>query len=231
MEASTQAPPRSSAGHGQEDGRATARRYRLALFDLDGTLADSFPHFLQTLDVLARRHGFRSARPDEVWLMRQQDARRNMALLGMPRWKLPFVAASFIGLMAQRDRVPLFPGMGETLAHLAAQGVTLGLVTSNSLDNAMRCLGEHGARFTHCHGRASLFGKHRQIRRALRQAGVAPHEAIYIGDQIADLQAAHRAGVDFGAVAWGYGDIDALRRHGPQREFHRVEELRSLAGS
>ena len=33
--------------------------YRLAIFDFDGTLADSFPFFLSVFNTIADRHGFR----------------------------------------------------------------------------------------------------------------------------------------------------------------------------
>ena len=33
--------------------------WRLAIFDFDGTLADSFPWFAGVLDRMADRHGFR----------------------------------------------------------------------------------------------------------------------------------------------------------------------------
>lgn len=207
------------------------KNYRLALFDFDGTLADSFPFFLGVVNQLAARHGFRPVSPEQVPLMRRQDVRRNMALVGMPRWKLPLVAASFIRLMhRQGDRVPLFDGIGETLAHLSERGVTLGLVTSNSVDNALRVLGPANARlFAHREGRLSVLGKQARIRRVLARSGVAPAEAIYVGDQLSDLEAARAAGIAFGAVAWGYAEIDALCRHAPDEVFHQVGDLRRLA--
>jgi phosphoglycolate phosphatase len=33
--------------------------YRLAIFDFDGTLADSFPFFLSVFNTIADLHGFR----------------------------------------------------------------------------------------------------------------------------------------------------------------------------
>lgn len=34
-------------------------RYRLVLFDFDGTLADAFPFFLSVFNTIADRHGFK----------------------------------------------------------------------------------------------------------------------------------------------------------------------------
>ena len=38
-------------------------KYRLAIFDLDGTLVDSFPWFMSVVNSVADRHGFRRLEP------------------------------------------------------------------------------------------------------------------------------------------------------------------------
>lgn len=63
----------------------------------------------------------------------------------------------------------------------------------------------------------------------MRRLGVRPHRTIYVGDQITDAEAAQAAGVDFGAVAWGYAAIAALIGAWPDVVFHRVDDLRHLA--
>src|SRR5262249_17946722 len=39
-------------------------KYRLAIFDFDGTLADSFPFFIRVFNQLAEQHGFKGIEPD-----------------------------------------------------------------------------------------------------------------------------------------------------------------------
>ena len=63
----------------------------------------------------------------------------------------------------------------------------------------------------------------------LDKTGVPPHRAIYIGDQVTDLEAARKEGVAFGAVAWGYGTIESLRRHAPEEEFDEVPAIKRIA--
>ncbi|WP_157267877.1 HAD hydrolase-like protein [Azohydromonas aeria] len=214
-----------------DGGALSARARRLVLFDFDGTLADSFPFFVAVLDELARLHGFSPVRPEQIPLMRRQDARANMRLVGMPAWKLPFVTASFIRLMRERGgTVPLFTGIPETLAGLRAQGLTLALLTSNSVDNAVRTLGPGNARhFDYLEGRSALLGKQGRIRKVLSRSGIPAAQAIYVGDQLSDLRAAHAVGVAFGAVAWGYAELASLREAGADEVFHEVSQLRRLA--
>jgi phosphoglycolate phosphatase len=75
----------------------------------------------------------------------------------------------------------------------------------------------------------SIFGKASRIRAVLKRCTVAPREAIYIGDQGTDAEASRKAGVDFGAVHWGFATIEALRGHACATEFVTPEDLHRIA--
>lgn len=211
-------------------GSSTQRmrpRYRLAIFDFDGTLADSFPWFLGIVNRLADDVGFRRIEEHEVDALRGLGARQVMAHLGMPVWKLPRVAQRMREHMA-RDigHIRPFPGVGPLLQELAGRGVALSVVTSNSAENVQRVLGpETSALIGHYACGVSLFGKRSKLRGVLAGSGIAAAEAIAIGDEIRDLEAARAEGIAFGAVSWGYTHLQALRAHEPDEVFESVEEI------
>lgn len=207
-------------------------RYDLAIFDLDGTLADTFPFFVRTHDTVARLHGFAALGPAEIEAFRHHGPRELMRRIGLPAWRLPFVIRSFKRLMREdREPLPLFEGVGDALAQLQAHGIALAVVTTNSRDNVDRLLGDaHCARMRHFECGASLFGKRRRLLRVLRAAKVPASRAIYIGDQIPDAEAARAAGLDFGAVAWGYATREALQAQRPALVFDAPCDLLRLAG-
>jgi len=66
--------------------------YSLAIFDLDGTLVDSFPWFLRTINDVADRFGFRSVRDEDVEGLRHASTRDILSRLEVPLWKLPAIA-------------------------------------------------------------------------------------------------------------------------------------------
>lgn len=207
-------------------------KYRLAIFDFDGTLADSFPFFIRVFNQLAEQHGFKGIEPAVVPTLRHYNTRQMMERVGLPAWKLPLVAKSFITLMRQNaDSIRVFERVEDTLLYLANQGVTLAIVTSNSYDNVSQILGPTNTKlFRHFECGMSMFGKPPRIRKVLKQTGISCHEAIYIGDQVSDLEAARKVSVAFGAVSWGYGTIEALRQHFPEEEFDHVAAIRRIAG-
>jgi phosphoglycolate phosphatase len=202
--------------------------YDLIIFDLDGTLADSFAFFVSVHNQLADRHGFRRIAPAEIDALRGRSARDVMRHVRLPRWKLPWVARSFVRLMRAAD-IPLFAGVGPMLQQLERSGAALALVSSNAADNCRRILGDaHWQRLVHVECGASILGKRRRIARVLRATGIEPARAIYVGDQITDAEAARAAGVAFGAVAWGYATRASLQRLQPAHLFDAVEELALL---
>jgi len=163
-------------------------RYPLVIFDFDGTLADSFPFFLQAQREIARRHGFEPIADERVEQMRYLKTREIMREVKCPPWKLPLVAADFVRAMQAAPPVPLFPGIAEALAQLRAGGVRMAILTSNSVENVRRVLGQELAgAFELYDGGAHMLGKHRRLARMLDKARVPAGQAIYIGDQIADF--------------------------------------------
>src|SRR5689334_20298411 len=108
-------------------------KYRLAIFDFDGTLADSFPFFIKVFNQLAQQHGFKEIEPELVPTFRHYSARQMMDQVGLPAWKLPFVAKSFTSLMRQNVAgISLFEQIEDLLLHLTDKGVILAIVSSNS---------------------------------------------------------------------------------------------------
>jgi len=204
--------------------------YDLALFDFDGTLADSFPFLLSVFNTLADKHNFKQVDTSRAGQFRHYSIRRMMADVGLPAWKLPLVARSFKAMMMENAHtIPLFDGVDGTLRHLHAQGVRLAVVSSNSEHNVRQVLGPDLAgliRQFECG--ISVFGKARRIRAVLKARGVPAQAAIYIGDQDTDAEAARKAGVAFGAVHWGYATIEALRQAGCGEEFVTPRDLHRI---
>ncbi|HZW13989.1 MAG TPA: HAD hydrolase-like protein [Noviherbaspirillum sp.] len=201
--------------------------YNLVLFDFDGTLADSFPWFLKTINQLADKHGFKRIVQHEVEALRHLSSRDLMAHLGMPLWKLPAVTGDMRRLMTENAAaIPLFDGVRSMLERLAASGITLGVVTSNTEANVRAILGDtYVPLVRHFECGASMFGKKAKFRKLVKAAGVAPGRILCVGDEIRDAQAASEAGLDFAAVGWGYTNPDALAPYSCAAPFANAGEL------
>lgn len=203
----------------------------LIIFDFDGTLADTFASFVGVFDQAAGKYGFRPLDRARQGALRGMDARQIMAHHDIPLWKVPAIARFMRAAMAADiANITPFAGIDGVLRALHAQGVTLAIVTSNSRANVRAILGpDLVALFGHVECGASLFGKPAKIRKVLAATAVAPEHAMLIGDEIRDAKAAADAGIDFGAVAWGFNEVGALAVHHPRRIFRHVDELLELS--
>jgi phosphoglycolate phosphatase len=202
-------------------------RYKLAIFDFDGTLADSFRFFVETFNDLAAEYGFERIEERDLDTLRGLSARQMMERMRVPTWRLPAIGHRMRSRMGEdAHRIALFEGVPEMLERLSAGGVALSIVTSNSQENVTRILGpQHAALVAYYECGASLFGKRPKLRRVLERSSVTAGEAICIGDELRDVDAAERERIAFGGVAWGYARADALAAREPVRLFATVAEI------
>jgi phosphoglycolate phosphatase len=200
--------------------------HRLVLFDFDGTLADSQDWFLDIFDQVADRFGYRRLAPGDRERLRGLDTRAILRELEIPIWKLPLIARH-VRALAARDiaKIRLFPGAAAMLAALAAGGLKVGVVSSNSEENIRSVLGRAAAHVACFACGAGLFGKPAKIRAALRATRTDPRAALFVGDEARDVAAALSAGTDSAAVAWGYADPDFLRSLSPTMFFERMDDI------
>ncbi|TKC87981.1 HAD family hydrolase [Trinickia terrae] len=206
---------------------------KLAIFDFDGTLADTYPVFIDSINALAARHGFRRVEKGEEQKLRQLSAVDILRELQLPLWRVPAVISDFRAVMRERiDEVKPFPDIVDTLRTMAEARIALAVATSNTIDNVRTVVGasllEH---FIALECGSTLFGKEYRLRRILQATHIPPSDTLYIGDEIRDAQAAQQAGMSFGAVAWGYTHIDALLRHDPAEVFHAPADLLRLGSA
>jgi phosphoglycolate phosphatase len=207
--------------------------YSLVIFDLDGTLADSFPWFQRNLNEVADRYGFRRVAEDEVEALRHASTREILSRLEISMWKVPFIARHMRRLKTeQAASIPLFDGVEPMLWRLTASGMRLALVSSDTEANAREKLGVSSTLFADFDCAASIFGKPAKFRRVLRRARVDAAQAIAIGDETRDIEAARAVGIACGAVTWGYAARQALIDRKPDLVFERMDDIaRALLGS
>lgn len=203
-------------------------RYRLLIFDFDGTLADTFPAFLRAFQEAIPRFGLPAVGPEELARLRGMEAKEIIRFLKLPLWKVPRVG-KFVRERMAAEPLRLFPGMEEILPTLATSGTTLAIVSSNSEANIRTVLGTKLAHLfnTFACG-VSLFGKAARFRQVLKRTDLPAAETLTIGDELRDAKAAQAAGIAFGAVAWGYTEVTALQQSAPAAVFHTPADLLAL---
>lgn len=196
-------------------------RIRAALFDVDGTLIDTWRLYLESFRVAMSQHADRELNEAEV---KELHPRPELRFFLDDRWKHRFDAL-YGAFLATYERAHAthcdgwYPGAPEALSALLARGYLTGVVTAKSrraYEISARMLAFPEFRIAICDDDVNLSKPHPEgLLRACAELGVRPEEAIYIGDSPADAGAAEAAGCAFGAALWAKTDSE-------QREFRQI---------
>lgn len=202
-------------------------KYSLVAFDFDGTLADTLPWMESILGEVADQFSFRKPDAEERGQLRQHNAFEIMKQLGIPIWKAPAILQFVRQAMEEAlPQVSLFEGVEDVLRALHGAGVRLAVVSSNSTENVQRVLGpELTAMFSDFSCGTDLFGKSAKMERLLQLTSTAPGQALLVGDEIRDIEAARKVGVGSAVVAWGYNRAEVLRENQPDVLFETVADI------
>lgn len=201
---------------------------KIVIFDFDGTIADTMTTFLSIYNDLAPRYGCTPVDLKDVPSLRGTRPQEKMRQYGITFWKLPFLARAVRNEF--RKRAPIASahnGVAEALQKLKDSGHTLGVLTSNSKDSVQTFLNQQGLGdiFEFVVAHKNMFGKHKALKRIMKERGFAADDTAYVGDETRDMEAAKRAGVMGVAVTWGFQNHEAFARVKPDIVVDKPTEL------
>jgi pyrophosphatase PpaX len=183
-----------------------------AIFDFDGTLADTLPACYAAFRAACDKLGGPRYTDAEIRAL-FGPSEEGMVQRAMPDcWRdaLAVLLDEYRHHLAFCPRV--FPPVASALEELRRWRVPLALVTGKGPQTTAMSLSHFGLDGTFDHvetGSPAGVVKAAAIARVVAAWGVAPAEVIYVGDAAADMQAAEQAGVLGVAAAWAPSAIEA----------------------
>ena len=187
------------------------------VFDLDGTLVDTAPDLIGTLNVLLAEEGLTPLPLAEARPLIGQGARR-MIERGFQAAGVPLEAQRLEALFARflihyrahlADQSRPFPGCVAALDALRAQGATLAVCTNKRTDLSVALLSALGLmdRFAAVIGGdlpPAIKPDPRHLMMAVDAAGGTLARTVMVGDAAPDAGAARAAGTKLILVSFGY---------------------------
>jgi 2-phosphoglycolate phosphatase len=214
-------------------------RTRLVLFDLDGTLADTAPDLAGAVNRMLAARG---ETPLPIETLRPLASHGARGLIGRAFGLTPGdtgyedLRQEFFREYesALCEASELFPLMAETLEQIERDGILWGIVT-NKIGRftapLVQALGLGQRAVCVVSGDTTAYAKPHPapLLHALATAGVNAGAAVYVGDDLRDVQAGRAAGLRTVAAAYGYlGDGEPVERWGADHIIDRPSELLSL---
>jgi len=207
------------------------------VFDLDGTLIDTAPDLINTLNVIFAREGLPPV-PYEAARNAIGGGARAMIARGIEAegrafstQKLDQMFADFIAHYSDHvaDRSRPFPGLVDALDALTARGCQFAVCTNKLEQLSVLLLGQLNLadRFAAICGQ-DTFGIQKPdpeiLRRTVAAARGTMQHTIMIGDSNTDIRTARAAGVPVVAVDFGYSDRP-VAEFGPDRIISHFDQL------
>lgn len=206
--------------------------YKLAIFDLDGTILNTIEDLTDSTNAILRQFGYPERTLPEVQSFVGNGIHKLIERAvpeGAENVEEVFTAFQPYYREHSAIRTRPYDGIPELLDALHEAGIRLAVV-SNKADAAVQILCEKYFPGTF----DAVYGERQGIARkpapdsvnaVLAELGIAREQAVYIGDSDVDVQTAKNAGMDCIGVAWGFRGREFLVRHGAEKIVADAEEL------
>ena len=195
------------------------------IFDFDGTIVDNRHYFVE---FIAKEAGKWPLTPEDQASIDGLQLMPMARKLGIAWHKLPALYFKgrkrmdrVIGTLEPFDNIPVI------IKKLHNEGHELFILSSNSVRNIRLFLKHHELReyFMEIYGGVELFGKAGMLHKLLRENNLKLKEAITVGDEARDIQAAQSIGIRVIAVTWGLCNEHDLKKLKPTAIAHSTNEL------
>ncbi len=206
---------------------------KAVIFDLDGTLVDSYPGIAASLNETLREFGREPVDLAEVKRMVGRGV-ENLIRQAVGDGDLERGVEIF-RMNYDRHHIPgtrLMPRVVETLERLRRASIKMA-VASNKPSNYTKSIIENlgiGSFFDICYGPDSVGGITKpdpaMLRAIMERLGVTAGETVYVGDMTLDAETARAAGVKLALVSGGGNTFEELRSARPDYLFPKFAALR-----
>lgn len=194
------------------------------IFDFDGTLADSLPVIVEiTEDMLQREIS-----AEDIARFRNMTAKQILKEANIPIYKVPGLLMKGRPILQRRmHEVKLFKGLDAVIKELADSGHSLFVVSSNSAGIINGFLDDFKLKkyFKHIYGNVGIFSKAQALKKVMKREGFTVDEAIYVGDEVRDIEASKKVGMPVISVVWGYNGKKILSSYKPDYLADRPSDI------
>ncbi|CDZ75831.1 Pyrophosphatase PpaX [Legionella massiliensis] len=201
------------------------------LFDFDGTLVKSYQHVIEKINILAERFHCRKINEQEIESLRDLSSRELIKFLNIPFYKIPLLIRNIRHLLHdEMGNMQPVTNISQVLETFYNAGCTLGILTSNSIENVVLWLEMHNIRhfFDFIHNESNYFSKRFLLKKTLKKYGIDKEKTLYIGDETRDIEAAKKNRIRSVAVTWGYNSERILLAYQPTFIAQHPEELLAI---
>lgn len=212
-------------------------KYKLIIFDLDGTVLDTLGDLCDSVNFALRKHGLPERSLDEIRAFVGNGIRR-LIDLSVPKntdvTLTDSVFNDFREYYREHSSIKTKPyeGIIDLLAELKSNGCYTAVI-SNKADFAVKKLTEEyfGDLFSYSAGEKEGVPRKPEpdsVHLCMKHFGITPEETVYIGDSEVDIKTAENVGIDSILVTWGFRSKVELIKNGAKTLVSDMGTLKQL---
>lgn len=208
------------------------------IFDIDGTLIDSYEMYIPALFTVLAKHGYHYSHEQEVEYGHQTfgiSGKDTLRILNIPEQEQATIQHEWSQLAFQHEeRQHVFPGIPQAIDDLShRQNTQIAIGTSKPLHDFKQHFAKHYF-FTDLFDEVVTIDnvKHGKpepdmVIKAMEDLHADPKTTVYVGDTINDLKAAHAANVNFAAALYGAKNPEKIH-DGAEFLLHHPTDLLTI---
>lgn len=209
-----------------------ALRYRAVLFDLDGTLVDSYSALADAVNFARSAHGLPGLDEAHVKALVgdgiEKLLQRAFETDDVPSTVREVFEARYDEVCCEQSRV--LDDVEKTLAELSALGIAMAVCTNKPTGFSKKILdflnlSPHFRAIVGPDVAGARKPDPRHVLRTLEETDCAIGDALFVGDMPVDIQAARNSGIDVAVLSTGSSTYEQLRDAHPDHMLGRFSDL------
>ncbi len=210
------------------------KKYSAVIFDLDGTLLNTLEDLADSVNYALALHGYGKRSIEEVRMFVGNGIRK-LIERAVPENTDKEDVDKVFGTFRQyylnnmMNKTRPYDGIMDLLDKLQKRGISMGIV-SNKYDMGVKGLNKH----FFCGYIKVAIGESANVAKkpapdtvyeAVKELGINPENAVYVGDSDVDIATAKNSGLDCISVTWGFRDRNFLKENGASVLVDKPSEI------
>lgn len=198
---------------------------KIAIFDFDGVIVDSYNAILEVINEISRIKKIRHLSREDILNKSTKELLKELNIRWFEIPKYYRLAKKIVHL--NKDLILLNPQIIEMFKYLNKDKIQLIILSSNSRNLIKDFIQKNLSyiSFIEIIGDVSLFKKSKKIKEVIKKYRVNYDDIIYIGDEVRDIVAAKKVSISSIAVLWGKESEALLSEEKPNYIVKTGQEL------
>ena len=199
--------------------------YKLIIFDFDGTIANTIEIGIPIFNKLANKYNFVELKKLEE--LHNTTLKEFFRMHKISKIRFPFYFREFLeDLNKSIDDVKIYPEIKDIIKKLN-KNYKLGIVSANTKENIQKFLKKNDLEFCFdfIYNYQLIFGKSKVFKKLIKSKKLKKEDLIYIGDELRDIEASKKAGIDIISVTWGFNNKNILKKEKPTFIADKPEDI------